>query len=200
MIKGIVFDLDGTLTAPGLIDFAAIRHAIGCPGDQTILEFLAELRGHDEAAHDQALATVERFEAEAARNVRAAANLEPFLTWLETTGLRRAIFTRNARTSTLLSLELLGLLDRFDPVIAREDAPPKPSPDGIFQIATGWGLEPAELIVLGDFKYDIEAGARAGAHPVQYTGGRPGPIYPLAEFVVDDLLELPGVVARLNRS
>ena len=43
MIKGVLFDFDGTLTRPGSLDFPAMKAELGCPLDQPILEFLATL-------------------------------------------------------------------------------------------------------------------------------------------------------------
>ena len=40
VIKGVLFDFDGTLTLPGALDFPAIKKALGCPLDQLILEFV----------------------------------------------------------------------------------------------------------------------------------------------------------------
>ena len=39
-IKGILFDLDGTLTCPGALDFPSIKREMNCPGDTPILEYL----------------------------------------------------------------------------------------------------------------------------------------------------------------
>ena len=40
IIKGVLFDFDGTLTRPGALDFPAIKQELGCPADQAILEYL----------------------------------------------------------------------------------------------------------------------------------------------------------------
>ena len=63
-IKGILFDFDGTLTRPGLLDFPAIKKALGCPADQPILEFIesrpVEVRPH-------LMSILDQWEIEAAR-------------------------------------------------------------------------------------------------------------------------------------
>jgi hypothetical protein len=38
-VQAVLFDMDGTLTRP-VLDFARIKQAIGCPQDETILEWL----------------------------------------------------------------------------------------------------------------------------------------------------------------
>ena len=51
--------------------------------------------------------------------------------------IRRAVFTRNGRTATLRTLQRLQLT--FDIVVARDDAPAKPDPMGIWKICESWG-------------------------------------------------------------
>ncbi|MBL0712482.1 MAG: hypothetical protein JJV98_02165, partial [Desulfosarcina sp.] len=63
-IKGVLFDFDGTLTHPGTLDFEGIKTAIGCPPDQTILEFIATLP--DENQRRQCQTTLNAMEMEAA--------------------------------------------------------------------------------------------------------------------------------------
>ena len=43
IIKGVLFDFDGTLTRPGALDFPAIKRELGCPLDKPILEYLEVL-------------------------------------------------------------------------------------------------------------------------------------------------------------
>ena len=38
-LRAVLFDFDGTLTAPGEIDFTGIRRAVGCPREIGLLEF-----------------------------------------------------------------------------------------------------------------------------------------------------------------
>jgi len=39
-IKGVLFDLDGTLTYPGALDFPQFKYELGCPEEKPILEYL----------------------------------------------------------------------------------------------------------------------------------------------------------------
>lgn len=199
MIAGIILDLDGTLTEPGLIDFSAMRRAIGCPEGQTILEYLEVLRSKNPIQWQEAKEEVERREIAAAHRIRPAANLTPFLAWLNESGLRRAIITRNARATALLSLDLLGLTGMFDPVLAREDARPKPAPDGILLIARQWKVRPESLVMIGDFRHDIEAGNAAGVRTVLCTGGKSLPSSSDAHRVVVDLMEIPDLVRQWSQ-
>eukprot|EP01012_Entosiphon_sulcatum_P055912 TRINITY_DN7857_c0_g1_i2.p1 TRINITY_DN7857_c0_g1~~TRINITY_DN7857_c0_g1_i2.p1 ORF type:complete len:123 (-),score=16.23 TRINITY_DN7857_c0_g1_i2:360-704(-) len=42
-LAGVVFDLDGTLTVDGAIDFDAMRRAVGIPSTSDILQHINEL-------------------------------------------------------------------------------------------------------------------------------------------------------------
>ena len=60
----------------------------------------------------------------------------------------------------------------FDLVLAREDAPYKPSPEGLWQICAAWGMTPAEVLMVGDYLYDLQAGRSAGTRTALVTHGR----------------------------
>jgi phosphoglycolate phosphatase-like HAD superfamily hydrolase len=97
--------------------------------------------------------------------------------------IRTAVFTRNARQMALATLDRLGL--HVDLVIAREDAPPKPDPAGIWKVCENWALDRREVAMVGDYAFDIEAGRRAGVWTVLYASGRTdGEIaeYPPADY------------------
>ena len=49
---------------------------------------------------------------------------------------------------------------------------PKPDPDGIFQLARQWGVLPGELVMVGDYLYDLQAGQAAGAATIHVHGSR----------------------------
>ena len=46
-IKGVIFDLDGTLVSSSL-DFSSIRKEIGCPANKDILSFVDEITCPDD--------------------------------------------------------------------------------------------------------------------------------------------------------
>jgi len=164
MIRGVLFDFDGTLTEPGSLDFQQIRDAIGCPRAVPILEFIASLA--DEAARERARRTLHEFEMEAARRSLPNARSEEILRRLRAAGLKVGILTRNslaAISAALANFSGLGLAD-FDVVLTRDDAfPPKPDPDAVLEAARRLELPPGELLAVGDYVFDVEAGRRAGA-------------------------------------
>jgi HAD superfamily hydrolase (TIGR01509 family) len=166
MIRGLIFDLDGTLVDSGL-DFDQMRREMELPDKQPILEAIPHL---PEPRRSQCWAILERHEREGAERATLMPGVAELMESLAQRKIRRAVFTRNGRLPTLRTLERLGLT--FDTIMAREDAPPKPDPAGIWKICESWGLRPDEVAMVGDYLFDIEAGRRAGAHTVCYAAQR----------------------------
>ena len=102
------------------------------------------------------------------------------------------IITRNSLRSVRSSLQQFdGIKDNdFVTVITRDAAPPKPSPEGIFKAAEEMGCLATELTVVGDFRFDVIAGKRAGATTILLTNGNESTMLsedPQPDFVCKDL-------------
>lgn len=183
-----VFDLDGTLTIPN-IDFDAIRAELGIPRGELILEYLATLPTPRAAPLHARLAELER---DLAARVLAQDGCRALLEHLAAAGCRLGILTRNTRGNARLSLARLGVADLFAPddVLGRDEAAPKPDPDGIHQLLARWGGAPDRGVMVGDFRLDLEAGRNAGVHTVHFdpAGDRPWP--DLTDLAVRSLDEL----------
>src|SRR5262249_11536391 len=123
----------------------------------------------------------------------AAAELLPgvceFLAWLGTRQVRRAVLTRNSRSAAAAALARCGLAEHFDQVVSRDDAPYKPQPEGVWRICAAWGLAPTEVLMLGDYLYDIQVGRRAGTRTALITHGRDLPFAAEADVVFADFAE-----------
>jgi len=175
-IKAVLFDFDGTLTQPGAIDFQAVKASIGCPPDQPILEFIASLR--DDARQAEAHAILHAMELKAARKSRPNGGVNDLLHYLKRHGLPIGVLTRNSLESVVTALQQFSRLsiDDFDVVITRDDpVRPKPHPDGVLLAAERFSVEPLEILLVGDFHFDIEAGRRAGALTAFLEGGHGDP-------------------------
>jgi HAD superfamily hydrolase (TIGR01549 family) len=157
-----VFDLDGTLTEP-VHDFALIRRALEIPPEADILVHLAALPA-DEARDKHAwLMQHERGLAEAAT---AATGAVALVRALQGQGCRLGILTRNARELAAVTLAAIGLGDVFGEadIIGRDEAAPKPAPDGLRYFVDRWAVSPAEMVMVGDYLFDLECGRAAGTH------------------------------------
>lgn len=163
-VKAVLFDFDGTLTQPGALNFKSIKRALGCPSDQPVLEFIQSIAG----AHERrkAMEKLDRFELDGAVRSRPNAGAQEIVAWVKEHNLSVGIITRNSRDSVITSLANFDMIgsDDFDVIISRDDPlDPKPSGDGILWAARQLKIKPNEMLVVGDFIFDPQAGKAAGA-------------------------------------
>ena len=163
-VRNWVFDMDGTLTV-AVHDFAAIREALEIPPEDDILTHLAALPAAEAAAKHAWLLEHERDLAIASR---AAPGAVALVRELAARGCTLGILTRNARELAHVTLQAIGLADCFavEHVLGRDDAPPKPHPGGLLQLAHAWGVAPAEMVMVGDYRFDLDCGRAAGTRTV----------------------------------
>lgn len=155
-VRGVIFDLDGTLTVP-VLDFEAIRAEIGLT-DRS-LPILESLDRMPEAERRRGLAILERHEDEAARQSELSAGAAELLAFLSGRGIRSGIVTRNSRRSVDAFCRKHGI--RFDATVTREDAPIKPSPEPLWLAVEQMGVGRHEVIYVGDFEMDRLTGEAA---------------------------------------
>ncbi len=196
-IKAVLFDFDGTLTCPGALNFSIIKEALGCPLQDPVLEFIDGIFDPDKKSN--AMAALDQFEMEAAKKSEPNEGAEEIVSYLKFKGLSLGIISRNSHNSILRALENFNHICRehFDIIISRDDPiRPKPSGDGILSAASYLGVKPEEIMVVGDFIFDIEAGNRAGAITVFLdTKNVSTPIK--SDFLITQLAELKDV-ARMG--
>ncbi len=185
-VRAVIFDLDGTLTEP-VLDFDAIRREIGVDGP--ILEALESL---DAAGRRRAERILGDHEDRAARESRLRPGAHEVVRALERGGVRTAILTRNTRRSLETVLQIHGL--RFDALRTREDGPTKPLPDPVLDLCEALDVPPGAALVVGDYRFDLEAARAAGATAVLLRGPASDGFENLADVVVDGLDELLDVV------
>jgi HAD superfamily hydrolase (TIGR01509 family) len=183
-----VFDLDGTLTI-AVHDFAAIRRQLDIPDGSDILDHLTSLPAHyAQPLHER----LQKIEQELAGITRVATGALELLQQLQDCGAHVGILTRNTRENALRTLQLVGLDSYFDPihVLGRDEALPKPDPDGIQRLANIWGVEPTSTVMVGDYQYDLQAGRSAGSLTVHVDTSSSFRWPELADVSVTSLLEL----------
>jgi phosphoglycolate phosphatase-like HAD superfamily hydrolase len=184
-IAGVVFDMDGTLTAQGAIDFAAIRRRLGMPS--TGGDILAHIRSAPSAEERARLAAIVEEEEEAGiARQRLQPLAEEVLAHIGRAGLPVALLTRNngavaERTMALLSAPARAAFhvmltrgteedalhpERGDPhegKAVRPFYPCKPSGDAVHHLGQLWGVHPSAIAIVGDADDDMLCGRAAGA-------------------------------------
>jgi HAD superfamily hydrolase (TIGR01509 family) len=194
-IDGVLFDFDGTLTRPGALDFSVIKRAIGCPPDTPVLEFME--RVSDPVRRRDMARQLDRFELAGAAASRPNTDARTIVGFIRRAGLAVGILTRNSRASVIAALENFTHLSPadFDVMITREDpAAIKPSGEGVLLAARKMGVDPAHLLMVGDYLFDMQAGAAAGALTAYLSNGQPVPADHGGQFVIDCLAELEAIV------
>lgn len=163
-IEAVIFDFDGTLTLPGAIDFSYLKQVIACPEAMAVLEFIDAIE--DSGQRQMVMDQLDEFEMHAAAASRPNPGAQALVRWIKEHNLFTGILTRNSRKSVLaalLNFDELAASD-FDLILTRDDpVAVKPSGDGIQLAAERWGLAPCEILMVGDFLFDIQAGSDAQA-------------------------------------
>ncbi|KPI44379.1 putative uncharacterized hydrolase [Cyphellophora attinorum] len=184
-LRGIVFDVDGTLCLPQNHMFKAMRQALDIPKSTDILDHIKSLAS-DPPAQQRAITAVKDIERDAMTEQTPQPGLEELMTYLDKRRVPKALCTRNFLDPVRHLLETFLPDIKFEPIITRETegVRPKPSPEGIWVCARTWGLGGADgvreedvlerakmelgggLIMVGDSIDDLVAGRRAGAATV----------------------------------
>ena len=193
LIRAVLFDFDGTLTRPEAIDYVALRKILGCPSGVAMLEFIQAIESP--ADRGEAWRKLEEFELEAAKASIPNTGAEDVVELLRARGVRLGILSRNSTSSIQVAIRnfaRISLAD-FRVVLSRENpGRPKPHPDGVHDAARLFEVNPAELLMVGDYVYDIAAGHAAGAATAFITNGKAvPPTDPAPDYVVSALPELP---------
>ncbi len=158
--------MDGTLTMP-VHDFDAIRRHIGIPDNMPILEAIDMM---EPAVAIQARQRLHEIEMELAVLATPQPGARETLESLVVRGCVLGILTRNDEAIAWETLRASGLDHLFDlpHVIGRETCMPKPCPDGVLHLLDLWCAKPQNTVMVGDFRYDMEAGKKAGTHTIHF--------------------------------
>lgn len=188
--RGIIFDLDGTLVDSKL-DFSLLCQQLGWPAGTAILEHLVTLPLVEK---QRALRIIEDFELAGAAAACWMPGAAELLQLLRQQNIPTAILTRNTRQATLLCASSLGI--EVDVILTRDDAPAKPDPAGLWQIARQWQLQCNELLFVGDYLFDLQTAANAGMPSCLYRCSENHHFAADADFVIDHFIEIHQLYLR----
>lgn len=197
-IRAVMIDLDGTLidTAPDLADAAsAMLKDLGRPllGQDEIKTYIGngvsrlvkrcltrDLHAEPDAElNARALALYQKhYGAHVSRKSQPFPGVIEGLQRFQHMGLKLACVTNKAEQFTQPLLHDTGLLSYFDIVVSGDSLPRrKPDPLPLLHAAQVFGIEPAEMLLIGDSLNDTQAARAAGCPvfcvPYGYNRGRP---------------------------
>jgi HAD superfamily hydrolase (TIGR01549 family) len=195
VIRGVIFDLDGTLFDADY-DWPAIRGELGASrSDGTILDYLQTLPP-EQAREKRAL--LEGIEDQATRTGRLKPAALELLADLRRKGMKLALVTNNRESNARHVLERFQL--GFDAVLTRDDGWYKPSGEPLLQAARRLELPPGRLAAVGDNDLDLRAARSAGVALAVIVSPDAGGFAGRCDILVNDLGELRSVFARLDGS
>ncbi|GAU23816.1 hypothetical protein TSUD_27260 [Trifolium subterraneum] len=185
-LRGVVFDMDGTLTVP-VIDFVSMYKAVlGENEYQRIkasnpvgIDILKLIDHWSPNQQRQAYDTIAKFEQQALHRLQIMPGASELCNLLDSKKIRRGA---EAQWRTI-EVEIT-----FSPALSREFRPYKPDPAPLLHICSLWEVQPNEVIMVGDsLKDDIACGGRAGAHTclLDQTGRYDSPEYANVDFKPD---------------
>ncbi|KAF3773951.1 hypothetical protein EJ110_NYTH54187 [Nymphaea thermarum] len=208
-LRGVVFDMDGTLTVP-VIDFSAMYRAVLGDDYASIksssslgVDILQHIDSWSPDRQKKAYDIIADFEGRGLEQLQIMPGAKELCEFLDARQIRRGLITRNVKTAVDLFHLRFGM--SFDPALSREFHPYKPDPAPLLSICSVWGVRPDEVIMVGDsLRDDVTCGRRAGAFtclldekgkyasPDSFTDVRPDfrvstliEIYPLLEANFD---------------
>jgi len=185
-LKGVVFDLDGTLTNSIEVYFEVFREVTGRVGihvrREDVFGPLAEGRQFwDQAIPSDLPDRDERIEEakrlmrpvflKALHRVRPVPGAEAVLVALKKRGMVLGLVT-DSRLSSIEALHAHDLSRFFKAMVTRDDGfPRKPDPAGILECLKQMGIDPSNAVTIGDTLLDIRAGKSAGTLTVGLLSG-----------------------------
>lgn len=184
--KAVIFDLDGTLSdsiasikycadralAPfgyGPFAEADYKYFVG-DGAENLIRRALKAAGDSELVHfPEAMALYRKyFAVDCMYQVKPYDGIRELLAALKQRGLKIAVLSNKPHDQTLDVIGTLFGKNYFDVVQGqKEGVPIKPDPAGVFSIlADMGGIQPQEILYLGDTATDMKTGKSAGAFTV----------------------------------
>ncbi len=171
--KGIIFDVDGTLTFTNPLIFNSFNHITKkYLGKSFSDEEIISLFGPTE---DVILKEICKDEYINARKdyykyyrdnhdiAQLYDGIKDLVVDINQAGILLSIFTGKGRTSALITLDEMGITDYFDMIISGDDVKNhKPDPEGINVFIQKHSFFPEEVLMIGDAPSDIIAANDAG--------------------------------------
>ena len=215
-IKGVLFDLDGTLVNTTPLILESFRHTfkqfgMPIPSDSELVagfglpmrtavtaympdemadEFCDAYRAYQRTRHDELIQGID--------------GVAETLSALKQSGIKMAVVTSKKRPAAIRDLGCYDLVEYFNTIIACDDcAENKPLPGPSLMALKRLGLNGADCLAVGDSPYDLQSARAAGCQTaaVRYTSfdwnfilneGKP-------DYVLNKMTDLLTLIDTLNK-
>ncbi|KAK6781102.1 hypothetical protein RDI58_023286 [Solanum bulbocastanum] len=207
-LKGIVFDMDGTLTVP-VIDFQAMYRAV-LGHDEYLavksknpsgIDILHHIESWSPDKQHRAYEVIADYEKQGLDRLQIMPGAAELCSFLDSRNIRRGLITRNVKDAVDLFHERFGV--KFSPALSREYRPYKPDPAPLLHICSTWEVQSNEVMMIGDsLKDDVACGKQAGAFTclLDETGRYDAPEYANVQhkpdYKVSSLVEVQSLLER----
>ena len=178
MLRGVIFDIDGTLVASNEaharswvqtlseagydVPFDVIWPMIGMGGDK-VLPSATGIESDSEKGKALAARRWEIFKSDYLRDLEPTPGARSLVARMKAEGLKTIVATSASGNELEPLLEVADVADLMDVTTSSSDAADsKPDPDIVMAAVRKSRLKPEDLIMLGDTPYDVQAAI--GAH------------------------------------
>jgi HAD superfamily hydrolase (TIGR01509 family) len=209
-VKGILFDLDGTIldTKPAYLETAKIAfEATGQERPEKAVALEIPKRIEQRKLIDDIVKVdtkaflnvyLQTFYKISSSNTKPFPNVDSTLEKLAQKAKLAVITMRFVHRDVIIhELEQFRLSHYFMHILTALDTKPKPSPEALFAAVTAMSLQMRDCIIVGDSVIDVKAGKAAGAKTVAVLTG----LYSQTEllnaepdFVINDVSELCNII------
>lgn len=171
---GIIFDIDGTLTATNKLIFATFNHvtekylnrtytpkeitAYFGPTEKVIIkEIMSD--NYNEAMEDYH----KFYQANHKKMAQAFDGIIEIVKELKKRGILLSIYTGKGRLSSEITLDEIGIINDFDMIVTGDDiVDHKPSPEGVDVFVNKYNLNRNRVLMIGDAPPDVKAAKATG--------------------------------------
>lgn len=215
-IEAVVFDVDGTLldTFEHIVRaFEKVLPSHGVEPDRELIravvgKTLVECYEILSPTVDAKLAASQHHEIQQTPEmydlIVAYDSLRETLDELNLLGIKRAVVTNRSQPSLGLIFDHVGIAGDFEAMITPSElTKPKPDPEGVLSAAERFGVLAGSMIMVGDTHIDVRTGknakVRATVGVTHGFGTREELESAGADYIIDSLAELPGIIRTIEQ-
>ena len=194
MIKGIIFDLDGTLVHLPIryeIIFEKLRNLFDTKEEfKPLISMILTKANNDMNLVQQAFNLICDEETTAANNSKVFKNTVEILDYFKNENYSLGLITMQCKKAAQLVLDSMNISNYFSSVITRDD-----SHERFIQIKKSvefLSLSPNEIVVVGDRIHDVKSAKQVGCNAILSNKNK---LHSFKEcIVISDLLELKKII------